>query len=739
MFRIISVISFLLIFSIELAAQERLKVGLVLGGGGAKGSAHVGVLKELEQLNIPIDYIAGTSIGAYVGGMYALGYSPAQIEQVMLDSNWDEGYSDTIPRNSLNVRNKQHRDIYNLPLRLGIEEQQLKIPKGLLAGQNVNRLLRSSTNLVRSFDSFDDLAIPFRAIATDLVTSHAVIISSGSIIDAMQASAAVPGVVQPIELEGKTLVDGGIANNLPIDVVKAMGADVVIAVDIGSSLAQKEHIQNSVDVLMQLSTILTRASTEHQLLKMTPEDILIRPDVGALSTTDWAVLPLALERGQQAAIEKKSQLSKLSMEEAQYLTLKQHAFERSEVWFASMNRPLVAIELNNQSSVHNDLILREFAIKQGALVAERDVQDAIDRVYGLDAFETVDATFKETPTGRILVLNTQAKSWGPNFLDVGASYQDDFQSDSVLSLDIAYTKSGLNQLGAQWRNQLSLGYEKALKSEFYQPLNSTEDFYGIASIGYLKEERRLKNSESIYVDLQKKSLLGQVAAGYYFNNDWVVEVGFAAESGELRNQDWAKQVSDYNQQGYYLSLNFDDLNSINFPTDGNKFAFTVHQRQEEYDDYFAPIEDADSLQFTVDWRGAMTLNNHALVGAASFSTIDKRGEFTANVAELGGFLNLSGYGKNTLIGAHKAFAAVIYQYDIGRDILNLENYPLYSGLSIEAGNVWALPEKIDFDELLMSGSVYLGTDTGAGPIALGVGFAKGGETSVFISLGKNWW
>ena len=712
---------------------------MVLGGGGAKGSAHIGVLKELEQLNIPIDYIAGTSIGAYVGGMYALGYSPTQIEQVMLDSNWDEGYSDKIPRDALNFRNKQHRDTYNLPIRLGIEEQQLKIPKGLLAGQNVNRLLRSSTNLVQSFDSFDDLAIPFRAIATDLVTSQAVVISSGSIIDAMQASAAVPGVVHPVELNGKTLVDGGIANNLPIDVVKAMGADIVIAVDIGSALAQKEHIQSSVDVLMQLSTILTRASTEYQLQKMNTEDILIRPDVGALSTTDWGVLPIALERGEQAAVEQRSRLSQLSIDETVYMAMKQHAFTRSETWFESMNRPLVAVELNNQSTVHRDLILREFAIKEGTSVSEQEVQDAIARVYNLDAFETVDATFKETPVGRILVLNTKAKSWGPNFIDIGASYQDDFESDSVLSLDIAYTCSALNEWGGQWRNKLSLGYEKALRTEFYQPLNSTEDYYASVSFGYLKEERRLKNSDSLYVDLQKKSLLGQIAFGYYLNKDWVAEVGLTAESGQLRNQDWAKQVSDYTQQGRYLSLNYDDLNSINFPTSGNKFAIAVHQRQEEYDHYFNPIEDDDSLQITADWRGAMRFNHHALVGAASFATIDKRGLFTANIAELGGFLNLSGYGKNTLIGAHKAFAAVIYQYDIGRDILNLDSYPLYSGVSIEAGNVWTLPEKIDLDELLMSGSVYLGTDTGAGPMALGVGFAEGGETSVFISLGKNWW
>lgn len=277
----------------------------MLSGGGAKGSAHIGVLRVLEKNNIPVDYIAGTSIGAYVGGLYALGYKADEIESLMMSTAWDDGFSDTIPRESLHYEEKKQSDQYNIPLRLGYEKNEIKAPSGILIGQMMTTLLRQSTGLVTMFDSFDDLAIPFRAVAADLETSLAVILDSGSLVQAMKASAAIPGALQPVTIGDKLLVDGALANNMPVDVVKAMGADIVIAVDIGSSLTKKENINTTIDVLNQLSTILTSATTEKQKKLLEENDILIRPNVGDLSTTDWEIMPVALELGLEAALAKK--------------------------------------------------------------------------------------------------------------------------------------------------------------------------------------------------------------------------------------------------------------------------------------------------------------------------------------------------------------------------------------------------------------------------------------------------
>ncbi|MGS0724271.1 patatin-like phospholipase family protein, partial [Shewanella sp. 30m-9] len=211
-----------------------------------KGAAHIGVLKVLEKYHIPVDYIAGTSIGAYVAGMYALGYNADQIEEIMLSGEWSKGYSDTIPRDKLSYRDKQQRDQFNIPLTVGYNNNSLTSPSGLLRGQSMSQLLRHSTGLVEQFGDFDELAIPYRAVATDLATSEAVVLSSGSVVQAMQASATVPGALQPALINGRLLVDGGIANNMPIDVVKAMGADIIIAVDIGSALTKQENLDSTI-------------------------------------------------------------------------------------------------------------------------------------------------------------------------------------------------------------------------------------------------------------------------------------------------------------------------------------------------------------------------------------------------------------------------------------------------------------------------------------------------------------
>ena len=273
------IVSYITLTSSLLYAESRPKIGLVLSGGGAKGAAHIGVLKVIEKNNIPIDYVVGTSIGAYVGGLYALGYSVEHIEKTMLNLPWEQSYSDYIPRGFLSFENKKLRDRYNIPMRIGIRDGQLKSSNGVLLGQSADSLLKLSTNVVAKFDSFDHLAIPYRAIASDLVTARMVVLKKGSLTKAMRASAAVPGVVEPVTIDGKLLVDGGIANNMPIDVIKAMGADIVIAVDIGSALFSKENINSTFDVFNQLSTIITNNTTQTQMKYLSTRDILIRPKI----------------------------------------------------------------------------------------------------------------------------------------------------------------------------------------------------------------------------------------------------------------------------------------------------------------------------------------------------------------------------------------------------------------------------------------------------------------------------
>ncbi|MCL1040049.1 MULTISPECIES: patatin-like phospholipase family protein [Shewanella] len=733
---------FLLIFllmslSSVAVSQERPKIGLALSGGGAKGAAHIAVLKALEAEQIPVDYIAGTSIGAYVGGMYALGYSAEEIEEIMMGANWNAGYSDTIPRADLSYRGKQQRDRFNLPINVGYRDDEIKVPNGLLHGQSMSILLQRSTDLVHKFEHFDELPIPYRAVATDLETSGAVVIDSGSLVDAMQASATVPGALQAAQYKGRIVVDGGIANNMPVDVVKAMGADIVIAVDIGSSLVTREHLESTVAVLNQLSTMLTNASTERQKQLLTAQDILIRPEVGALSTTDFTIMPEAFRLGEVAVKQQLDRLKQLTVTSEQYAAYQAHKDAVSVGWLYNLSQPVVEIRFDNNSLVSQKLLAETLGIEPGEVVDKAKLEKGINNVYALDKFERVNAEFIDTEEGRVMVLQTRAKSWGPNYFQLGFSWEDDFTLDSAVAFDVAYTMTDLTAYGGEWRNELRLGYEKLLSSELYLPLDSDQRYFSRAELGYENKEWTLYEENNRVIELDQVRFRAELGVGLNYIKEGKVEVGLVGESGYLDNAVFIGE-QDYSSYGAYLKFGFDDLDSISFPTSGNRVTINMYYRREHSPDIFGEDPSETSFQIKADWRGALSVGNHAFVGKASLATVDKERGFSVNVSELGGFLNLSGYHKNALVGPHKLFGAFIYQYDLGRDMLGMTDYPLYVGTSIEAGNVWSIRDSVSFDDLIYGGSLYLGTDTPIGPAAIGYGWTDDGENTVFLFLGKNW-
>ena len=721
--------------SITFSVQARDKIGLVLSGGGAKGTAHIGVLKVLEQHNIPVDYVVGTSIGAYVGGMYALGYEVDEIERIMLSLPWSDGYSDFIPRQSLSYANKQHRDRYNLSVRLGYSDGVFKVPHGLLLGQSAYQILQRSTDTVSSFTSFDELAIPYRAIASDIATAQMVVLKSGSINQAMKASAAVPGIVAAVEIDGKMLVDGGITNNMPIDVVKKMGADIVIAVDIGSPLADKSKLTSTVSVLNQLSTILTNNTSLAQKALLGEKDVLLRPAIDNLSTTDWSVMPQALQLGEQEALAHLAKLSKLSINDADYQVYKNQKRQQAKKWFSSLANNIIEIQFRNDSKVENDIIALHFAVELNKELNKDALDLAIDRVYALDKFEQVTVEFNDTEHGRVLILHTRAKSWGPNYFDFGFNLKTDFSNRSITSINMSYLMTDINDKGGRWLNEVRVGWESLLASEFYQPLTKSHDLYSRVRVAFAQD--RWEKSDTL-PELSKDYYLATLALGYNYSFNGILEVGLIAETGDLSLDSVDKNEFDYDSFGSFIKFGYDSLNSINFPTQGNKLAVEMQWLNDTYSPQLNATQDDKTLTFTFDWRGAIALSGHTFVGITSFATIDNETEFSVHLTELGGFLNLSGYQEDELVGVHKVFAAVVYQYDLGREVPADSGLPIYLGVSAEAGNVWGINETVKYSDLIHSGSIYLGTDTSFGPAVLGVGFATGGEYSLFLSIGKNW-
>lgn len=283
------------------AEKNRPKIGLVLSGGGARGAAHVGVLKVLEQNHIPVDYIAGTSFGAIVGGLYAAGYSAAELEEILANIDWKNSLSGRASREESSFRRKQDDNGFLIKFKIGIKDGKLKLPSGLITPNNLRLTLQDLINEVVNVDDFDDLKIPFRAVATDLETGGAVVLDHGSLASAIVASMAVPALFPPVEYEGRLLVDGGVSNNVPVDVAREMGADIVIVVDISTPMMKKDDIESFTKVIDQLMLIMTNQNTAVQLASLSEKDILIRPDLDDIGFADFERALEAIPRGEESA------------------------------------------------------------------------------------------------------------------------------------------------------------------------------------------------------------------------------------------------------------------------------------------------------------------------------------------------------------------------------------------------------------------------------------------------------
>jgi NTE family protein len=281
---------------------ERPKLALVLSGGGARGVAHVGVLKVLEELHVVPDMVVGTSMGAVVGGLYAAGWRPDQIEELVRTVDWEGVFTDAVPRRDKSFRRKQDDRPVLIQGRLAFDGLKPALPSGVIRGQKLEILLHTLELLSVQTTDFDDLPIPYRAVAADLTTGEAVALSSGSLATAIRASMSIPGAFPPVKMDNLNLVDGGVAANLPIGIARDLGADEIIAVDISSPLiAEGENFETFASIVRHLNGLLTAGNVARDLELLGPNDLLIRPDLGDITFISFDRVEEAETIGEQAA------------------------------------------------------------------------------------------------------------------------------------------------------------------------------------------------------------------------------------------------------------------------------------------------------------------------------------------------------------------------------------------------------------------------------------------------------
>ncbi len=449
------------------AATAAPRIGLALSGGGARGIAHVGVLKVLDEMRIPISCVTGTSMGAIVGGTYAGGPHAAGHGKAVIAADWETIFRDAPPRKEIAVRRKIEDYFTLFAPEFGVKDGGLALPKGIIAGVSIETFFRELSTPAFGIGDFNKLPIPFRAMATDIETGESVVLSHGSLAQAMRASMSVPGAIAPVEIDGHLLVDGGIANNLPIDEARKLCGDVIIAVNISTPPLKRDEITSALSVTAQLINFLGKQTVEQQIRSLGPNDVLISPDLGDISAGSFDRSKDAIKIGEDATRALAGKLSRYSVSPEQYAALRSHQVAESKA-LGTVDEIRVEGLKRTNPAVAQALV----ESKPGEPLTEDKLGADLRRVYGTRDFESISYRIVGGETGpRALVIEPVEKSWGPDYLRFGLGLQSDFSGDSQFNALVQYRKSWINQLGAEWTTQLQIGQDTHLATTFYQPLN----------------------------------------------------------------------------------------------------------------------------------------------------------------------------------------------------------------------------------------------------------------------------
>jgi len=712
----------------------RPRICLVLSGGGARGMAHIGVLKVLEDLKIPIDCIAGTSMGAIVGGLYASGMTAHDIDATMRSLDWQEAFHDAPPRRDLAFRRKQDDRNFLVRLPLGLKHGQILLPKGFIQGQKLQETLRQLTLPFSNSTDFDLLPTPFRAVATDLETGNAVLMDKGDLAIAMRASMSAPGVFAPVELNGRLLVDGGLAENLPVNVARAMHADILIVSDVSFPLQPRAALDSALSISNQMLAILVRKDSDRQKASLSPQDILIEPNLGSTPATDFTQPTAVIARGEDAARTAIAKLSGYGVGDGAYRDyLARRAARQPGL------PPIQFVRVDEQSKRYEKTIMAEMQTLVGKPLDLDQVGKHITDLYGLGNFETLDYTLVDQGRGAYqesgLEVRARRKSWGPNYLRFGLNLEDDFQGNSRYNAAARFVLSEINELGAELLTDVQIGSDPKIISEFYQPLDASRTWFVAPSARVEARDLPIYAKNIEVADFRDREAEADIDVGRNLGNWGEIRAGIHRTNGltRVRFGDPKLVEQQYNIGEYFFKFSYDRLDNVHFPREGQTFNVSWDANRSNLG------ADVVSDRVQADWLMARSRGrNTVLLWTSAGSTLD--GDFRPNALpefySLGGFFNLSGLAPTSLIGPHYAIARAIYFRKIGRGGEGFFEFPAYIGMSLELGNTWEHRGDFSVASAHKDASLFLAFDTFLGPVYLGSGYDTTGTAAFYLFLGR---
>lgn len=717
------------------ADAGRPRIGLVLSGGGARGAAHVGVLKALEEMHVPIDAIAGTSMGAVVGGLYASGMSVEQIERELTGVDWEDAFRDRPSRDGLSLRRKAEDRDFLVQLPLGIRDGRFQLPSGLIQGQKLGQVLRGLTLPAAGITDFDHLPTPFRAVATDLETGAAVVMRDGDLATALRASLSAPAIFAPVERNGRLLVDGGISDNVPVDVARTMNVDRLIVVDVGYKLASRDELASVTTVANQMLTILIRRESEKQISTLGSDDVLVSPELEGASSYNFSKLDQLVSAGSEAAAAVRGKLLALAVPDAQY-----RRYLASRVVDARI--PVVRHVLAQPDSTdYLAAIETLFGDSAGNPLDTATLSRHIGRYYGQGLLESLDYRVEPVdpahqPDAVDLRFSLRPNSWGPNYLRFGLRLQDDFTGNSTFdaAARLLITDLGdFGSLGAEWIWDAQLGGNPRIGTQLYLPFSVRRRwFIEPAALFQIRAVPQFQDEEQVG-ELRIRSISFGGSMGREIGLSGEVRGGVRREFGKSRVRlgDTSQPVQSFQTSEIFGRYSFDSLDSAAFPRHGSAATF-------EWRGQVSGKLERVSDSLSMDWRVVRSWGRNTVIGWASAGTLldadnaDERSYFT-----LGGFLNLSGRSANSMIGPHYGIARLLYFRKIGSGGEGVLNLPLYVGTSMEFGNTWRRRSDMSLQSAHKDLSLFFGMDTFLGPAWLAAGFDSDGRHALYLSLGHS--
>ncbi len=565
-FNKISCIIFLMLislFSQPTNAQDtvkRPKIGLILSGGGAKGFAHIGVLKVLESAGVKIDYIGGTSMGAVVGGLYASGYSANQIDSIFGSTNFDELLQDYIPRTSKSFFEKHNDELYAISL--PFKKFNIGIPIALSKGLYNYNLLTSLTHKVRHITDFNKLPIPFLCIATDIETGKEVLLNKGYLPQAMLASSAFPSLFSPVEIDGKLLIDGGVSNNYPIEEIRKLGADIIIGVDVQDGLKDRKSLKDATRILVQITNL---QMIEKMKEKSKNTDIYIKPKVAEYSVISFDKGKEIIKLGEDAAIEVYDKIKILgNLNNYKLVTTKKE----------SDSLQIDLIENNDLKRYTRAYIIGKLGFKQGMKISYQDLKNGIDKLNATQNFSTINYTISEYNGNDKLDLKLTESS-NNTFLKFGLHFDGLYKSailvnltqkksllkNDVLSLDLGLGDNFRYNLNYYVDNGFYFSY--GFKSIFNQfTRNITTDFINKSYLNNLA----LSTVNVDYIDLTNQAYVQTI-----FAQKFLIGTGIELKHIKITNQTLQNSTTVFENSDYasiFGYLKYDSYDNKYFPSQG---------------------------------------------------------------------------------------------------------------------------------------------------------------------------